>query len=110
MLRARQQRLLRCPAAMRAIERTRRDSVVCRGRCSAYPWMTPVPDAQASFRLLLAASVAWGQVCWPVRAGWGHYTGEGRVRSRFVRGERAGSARFVWGHFVPALDERVVAC
>jgi hypothetical protein len=33
-LRAGQQRLLRCPAAMRVIERTGRYSVVCRGRCS----------------------------------------------------------------------------
>jgi hypothetical protein len=58
--RPRQQRLLRCPAAMRAIERTRRDSVVWRRRCSAYPWMTPRSAPKASSRLLLAGSLAHG--------------------------------------------------
>ncbi len=100
VLRPGQQRLLRCPAAMGAIERTRRDSVVYRGRCSAYLWMTPrlAPRRVLGF-------------CWPRR--WraaqvlGRFGGvevisttEGRMRAICVGASRLGFRHTGVGVFV----------
>jgi hypothetical protein len=84
---------------MRAIERTRRDSVVWWRRCSAYLWMTPYPGPSVGMVRRLAVDAA-GWVLSALAANC--LAGSAELGS--LTRERAGCAQFVEGHRGLALD------